>query len=52
MFTLFARCNSAYDVGAVFQTVFGIAGGDSSCESLVDDAGVLSNAEVLYCVFV
>lgn len=44
MFSFFAGCNAAYDVGAVFQTIFGISCGDLSGETLVDDTSVFSNS--------
>lgn len=49
---LLARCHAAYDVRAICETVLGIPGRHSPSEALVDDPGVLSNAEILDCIIV
>jgi hypothetical protein len=52
MLSLFAWSNSAYDVGAVRQTVFGIACGDSPGKALIDNTGMFADSEILNGVFV
>jgi hypothetical protein len=52
MLSLFAWSYSSYNVGAVCQTVFGIACGDSTGEALIDDPSMFANAEILNGVFV
>ena len=52
MLSFFARSNSAYDVGAVCETVFGIACGDSTGEALIDDTSMFPNSEILDCILI
>ena len=52
MLSFFAWSYTAYDIGAVRQTVFGIACGDSTGEALVDDSSMSTDAEILNGVFI
>lgn len=52
MLSFFAWSYSSYNVGAIRQTVFSIACGDSPGEALIDDTGVLADSEILNGVFI
>jgi hypothetical protein len=52
MLSFFAWSNSAYDVSAIRQTVFGISCSDSPGKALIDDTGMFADSEILNGVFV